>query len=431
LFQWKRKGNLVLGKMPSSEYSAKTSSGWADSKRVVYFNSDEYLGKKFLTKDAIIAGYNPSIRRPDAGNMHFGTASLLEHDSNFMLNAAERNLLKLLTFSPKARLSMKALVDGGKHGFIEWSSIEREWLFQCLTDAPGRQPLPVNLQNNGTRGQLRKYLAQLRDCPSCAFIETHENDPTDESVETGSIASNSLDDSRTAAQYSLSSKSMIYEAHALLHNEDESGAFTLRPSSKSAGSLECFFDDEVNDAEVQLILEHSNDDTYIDFMIQVAISNVLDAQASQSMKTLVKQWIDTSSLPLNDRTAEYQSTNNTAESMHLTNDRMFIRSRVNMMMRTKLNISESSKKLTAKLLSSLKSDDGEGVLSLKKQQDLVKMVDDFVNSLPEDTHRPESFDDNYIFGLDDYDDKVDSRFSGKPTKIDWETVNLDFDSILE
>jgi len=382
-----------------------------------------------------MAGYNATIQRKDSKDMLLGTGALLEHDSSVMLDNAERYLLKLLALSPKARLSMKTLVDGGKQTFMEWSCIEREWLFQCLIDAPGRDPLPVDFENNASREKLRKYLSHLRDCPPDAFREDSRNDHSDIQLETElNMVSNNLESSQSFIPKIEAKTSMSTQANALFYSEDD---LSSAHPSNAAASLEYIFDEENDDAQIQLILDNSNDDKYIDFMTQVAISNMLDAQASLSMKALSQQWLEKSSLSVSNGTAGnlhlVQSINDLPnETVFNGNDILYIRSRLKMTIQTKMRIAESSKKLTAKLLSSLRSEEGEGSLSTRKQQSLIDTVDDFVRSLPEDTHRPDSFSENYIFGLDYYDDKVDNRFSGKAkTKIDWETVNLDFDSILE
>ena len=52
---------------------------------------------------------------------------------------------------------------------IEWSDPDREWLFGCLTNAPGRAPLPSELEEIGNVAQLGEYLAGLPDVPSGAF----------------------------------------------------------------------------------------------------------------------------------------------------------------------------------------------------------------------------------------------------------------------
>lgn len=54
-------------------------------------------------------------------------------------------------------------------------------------------------------------------------------------------------------------------------------------------------------------------------------------------------------------------------------------------------------------------------LSQAKLERLDRMMDEFINSLPEDTHRPDSpgNDGSYEFGSDQYDDNIDPSFGGK------------------
>ena len=54
-------------------------------------------------------------------------------------------------------------------------------------------------------------------------------------------------------------------------------------------------------------------------------------------------------------------------------------------------------------------------LSQAELERLDKMMEDYVDSLPEDRHRPESpgSDGEYIFGSDEFDSDIDPHFGGR------------------
>jgi len=88
---------------------------------------------------------------------------------------AEDQLLLALVQYPPARHAMRSMGDAAASGgpassIIKWSDLDREWLFRSLIgDEDNRDPIPPELQDGGTAGQLREYLLSLDDVPEGAF----------------------------------------------------------------------------------------------------------------------------------------------------------------------------------------------------------------------------------------------------------------------
>jgi len=87
---------------------------------------------------------------------------------------AEDQLLRALVQYPPARHAMRSMGDAAASGpasnIIKWSDSDREWLFRSLIgDEDNRDPMPPELQDGGTAGQLREYLLSLDDVPEGAF----------------------------------------------------------------------------------------------------------------------------------------------------------------------------------------------------------------------------------------------------------------------
>ncbi|GMI37356.1 hypothetical protein TrCOL_g12200 [Triparma columacea] len=88
-----------------------------------------------------------------------------------MIDAAERRLLKTLIKYSRSRSAMKAAIAANfrqhdvvniKQKLIEWSSPDREWLFNNLVGCCGCEPLPITLDDGGMSSQIREHLIMER-----------------------------------------------------------------------------------------------------------------------------------------------------------------------------------------------------------------------------------------------------------------------------
>ena len=85
----------------------------------------------------------------------------------FMIDLAERRLLKTLIKHSGSRSATKAAIAANfrqhdvvkiKQKLIEWSSTDREWLFNNLVGCSGFGPLPITLDDGGMSNQIREHL---------------------------------------------------------------------------------------------------------------------------------------------------------------------------------------------------------------------------------------------------------------------------------
>ena len=142
-------------------------------KKPVYFNSNEYHGKQFLTPDAANAGYSNTVAVKDRSVIAKGVGALLQLDPGCLMTSAEDALLRMLVLYSSARKILRDSInisDGtgsNQNANIAWSIPEKAWLFSSLveraTDIPSNTTDPEHVL------RLRSYLAAMPDAPPDAF----------------------------------------------------------------------------------------------------------------------------------------------------------------------------------------------------------------------------------------------------------------------
>ena len=111
-------------------------------RRPVYFNSNEYHGRQFITQDAVEAGYAPNpVQTRDPSIFQRGVSSLLKPDADAITTHSENALLRQLILNPAARSFMKNWIQArtvikSSSSDINWSCSEKEWLMNCLVEDP-------------------------------------------------------------------------------------------------------------------------------------------------------------------------------------------------------------------------------------------------------------------------------------------------------
>jgi hypothetical protein len=145
-----------------------------EKKDPVYFNSNQYIGERYLTQQAMETGYLlSSSDKPAAGEslVDFTDRMLLERDADEMIAQAEGRLLHALAKFRQARDIMRSVYSASTFTppNMIWTSEERQWLFECLTGTSD-PPLSQELLESGSADQLRFEIAKLDDCPPNAFI---------------------------------------------------------------------------------------------------------------------------------------------------------------------------------------------------------------------------------------------------------------------
>ena len=166
-------------------------------KKPVYFNSNEYHGKQFLTPDAANAGYSNAVAVKDRSVIAKGVGALLQLDPECLMTSAEDALLRMLVLYSSARKILRDSInisDGtgsNQNADIAWSAPEKAWLFSCLveraTDIQSNMTGPENIN------RLRSYLAAMPDTPPTAFGKQRNETLGDISVNSvGSISNVAL-----------------------------------------------------------------------------------------------------------------------------------------------------------------------------------------------------------------------------------------------
>jgi len=112
-----------------------------DEDKVVFFNSNEYHGERFLTDEALSAGYFNSVAPRDPDLLVKGINSMVEKSIEQLLLVVEADLLRTLLDFPSARLSLGRIIamghSVGSKNVIAWSTPEKAWLFDLLTQEDG------------------------------------------------------------------------------------------------------------------------------------------------------------------------------------------------------------------------------------------------------------------------------------------------------
>lgn len=136
---------------------------------MVFFNSNDFHGDQFLTKEAEYAGYTKGKVVKDGALLEKGIGVLISDDQECKGALAEQRLLRNLVLYPSARSAMRDAVSTsdatGASPEIDWSTTERAWLFHILV-LKGSE-IPFSVVNNPQ--MLWKFLSNRHDAPLGAF----------------------------------------------------------------------------------------------------------------------------------------------------------------------------------------------------------------------------------------------------------------------
>lgn len=361
--------------------------------KFVYFNSNQYLGNV------------PSI---DSEGVPFTSLSnqLLNQNADKILLSAESRLLKAMIHFGSARLAMKAALANRENspGLIEWSSPEREWLFHCLTESPGHEPLPQKLQGGGTAEELMNYLQTRSDAPDGAFATELKNSNQSPSYSDG----NTWFDSTFV---------------------DEVSDGEVRKSLR--GSLDEFFDDTDDVTKLKLDKYAVSHDERAELTVQEAVATMLKAAAMKRLSKLKEAWkISLDCLAIRKVAENAENKDNRTESaesslkqlpyedlttIELEGHCKTLGEEVLKSMSIVRELSESLTHLGRRLLDYCVAAGAEGRNSRSKQEELAKMLEEHIASLPDDREKP-GYEDGYIFGSDEFRDDIDHRYGGIQTE---------------
>jgi hypothetical protein len=385
LFLKSNEDNLILGN------DGKVPKWKRRKQNVVYFNSNEYLGNDVR-----------NVARQASANLV--STNILNQDGDKLLLGAEFRLLKAMVQFSTARHAMKAALlnrDKNAPALIEWSIPEREWLFHCLTESPGHEPLPQELLKGESIAHLKNYFENRTDVPNGAFAAQNRNQTKCDSYIDGATRFDSavVDDFVNSKKESYARK----------------------------GTLDVFFDESDDVINVSLDEYSPSHNERAELTVQEAVATMLKASALKRLNSFKYEWSNAS-----DAFAKRQVlTNETLTGLeqeqgiistyaNLNDAELKIKcndlgNEVVDAMNVVTELSESLKQLSRRLLDYCSSDGTEGKNSEAKQKELAHMLEVHIASLPDDRDKP-GYSDDYVFGSDQFRDDIDTRYGGIPSQ---------------
>ena len=428
---------------------------------LVYFNSNRYLGERYLSHDAIHAGYRLGGDRPLPGEsiLEFTEKKLLERDADEMILQAESRLLHALAKFPKARTAMRTVYSASTFGpaSMHWTRKEREWLFLCLSGSPEiHPPLPLELLDGGTPFQLHSHLANRADCPEnafgkdivCSFTNKNgcpnsyttfstvngTNNRVDSSV--GRHSDFDADDSNTNSfensipymermdseeEESDSVQKTPLEADPILTETKIRTSKTSKCSRHVMGCLDEYFL-AAEDVFPSFCKSRIAQETRAELTVQETVASLLRATAMKRFYS-AKSKLSMIVLEMDHREnlVRYKPSDNVLSRVSLEKlQELFtkIGSEVIDAQKSLYEADRSCDRVNSHLLDYSISNGVQYKMSQAEIERLDKVMEEHVASLPEDTHRPTTpgGDGTYVFGTDEYDDNIDSNYGGRNPK---------------
>lgn len=428
-------GRKLQGGIPTRELS------YSDELRIkspVYFNSNSYLGyPEILQKSNKIL-----------------TVENLQEKPDLQLILAEEKMLRILIEYAPARKAMKLSMENLKRNsnncgtcdILEWSSSDRRWLFHKLvgTYTDDRDnALPTELQDGGTPSQLHEFLSECQDAPSNAFktkisslgnrgskevasdikenitfrqTEFDNEEEVDSSVETWNKITS---DNAVVPLFTWNNDSIGEENSAVENFLEESNYHIINENSlsinsaTSIGSLDKFFVREEFDPLSDPFFSSSElpkHETLADLIVQETVATMLRGAAMKKLAIAKDAWYTAKTALLVRKSGQgvkYNSiTNHTAFQQYFTLDVSDLEREIFMLEGSLKNCMDTAKELqiaarrVGSQLLDYSSTTSQRKSSTIGEDALAKVVDEFVNSLPEDALVPESNEneDHFVVG---------------------------------
>ena len=395
----KRKMHLGEVSAPREENRIRADTpvfedGRVNQKRdgIVYFNSNRYLG---------FSSGNERTSSSGESMIEYTERKLLDSpDPDQLILQAESRLLHALAKFPQARMAMRTVYSTSTFGpsNLRWSREELEWLFLCLTGSPDIDPpIPPELLDGGNRLQLHSYLASRDDCPNGAF--NHD------------ITKTLVDSFESAVNGSVSEEVPIPD-----NNADD----VILDRSILNGSLDEYFLD--TDMFPSFTNNTITSETRAEMTVQETVATLLRATAMKRF-AIAKSKLTRIVTEMDRRESGDATSVNLAASNDFSDlspdelQELFLKVGHDVVdaQRSLYESERSTDRVNSHLLDYSVTNGVQYKLSQAKLERLDRMMDEFINSLPEDTHRPDSpgNDGSYEFGSDQYDDNIDPSFGGK------------------
>lgn len=422
----------------------------------VYFNSNRFLGERYLTPDAAQAGYTLGVNdipSPGESLVDFTEKRLFERDADQMILQAESRLLHALSKFPQARNAMRTVYSASTFSpsNMKWTSEEREWLFLCLTGSPViNPPLPMELLDGGTPLQLYSHLSNREDCPNGAFgvlksswisgerkplvrvidseVEASVNQQLDGDTTTATIISNFDPDEQATYEETdldpVSSSSVSVEVEPAQSDWTEEGE-----ENDSSDTIKGMLDEYFLDADDLFPSFNQNKiatETRAELTVQETVATLLRATATKRFATakakfssvvnemdrrVNEETVDTQQRPQSPKDGDFAD----LSSEELQDLFEILGTEVMEAQKSLYESDRSTDRVNAHLLDYSVSNGVQYKLSQAELERLDKLMEDHIANLPEDAHRPETWDGDglYVFGEDEESDGVDAQFGGR------------------
>ena len=441
------KHNMILGVASSGnedkhkQVKAETSLFDEPNKRsqrendLVYFNSNQYHGERYLTAEAMDAGYQLTHQdRPlqDESLVEFTDRMVLERNAGNMILQAEDRLLHALAKFPQARNVMKTVYTPSTftQPNMKWSSEERQWLFECLAGFSD-PPLPDELLDGGNAIQLRSQLAIRQDCPPGAFVPEPihssmsfdtSNAYSEAALEGDSHFDQMLSNGADEMNTNLSSADVLdgcTELDSLPAVEENVSAQHI---AGDKGSLDEYFLD-ASDLFPSFGNTKIEKETRAELTVQETVATLLRASSinrfSSVKSKLAKIVFEMDRRADADSEQERQSffdeefTDTSREDLQEMFEHVAMEA-----MDAQMALYESDRstdRVNAHLLDYSTTNSVQYKLSQAEGERLERMMNDHISSLPDDHHRPDTpgDDGSYVFGSDQDSDEIDARYGGR------------------
>ena len=386
-----REENRILADTPVFESKGRMKQ---NRDGIVYFNSNRYLGLSPGDKSTSSSG--ESIVAVTEKKLLDGP------DPDQLIMQAESRLLHALAKFPQARMAMRTVYSSSTFGpsNLRWTTDEREWLFLCLTGSPDISPrVPLELLDGGTRLQLHLYLANRYDCPNGAFSHEIMKSLGDFYPEDGSEVKN-----ESTLEATMS--------------DNDAFDSTLDDSHQNGSLDEYFFDTDMFPSFTNNTI---TSETRAELTVQETVASLLRATAmkrfanAKSKLTNIVHEMDLRAID-DSKSVNLVARNDFSE---LTPDELqdlFLKAGNDVVdaQRSLYESERSTDRVNSHLLDYSVTNGVQYKLSQAKLDRLDRMMEEFIASLPEDNHRPETpgNDGSYEFGYDQFNDQVDPSFGG-------------------
>ena len=356
----------------------------------------------------MLAGYSLGDGdKPGQGEsiVEFTARKLFDQDADSMIMQAETRLLSALAQFPQARGTMRTVYSTSVFGptRLRWTSEEREWLFLCLSGSDEALPrVPERILQDGSLFAIREHLMSRSDCPKGAFsanFELAEPDDTNILIESDDHPDVELHEHDKVDLESLNVDASEYENETDAEPPDPFAQYA--GDGLEVGLLDGFFrvDTDMFPSFSNSVIAH---ETRAELTVQETVATLLHATAMKRFalaKSKLQSIVEEMDRRLMDEET-FSSDSSAISSKELEEQWINVGNEV---VEAQMSLYESERscdRINSHLLDYSVSNGVQFKQSQAELDRLDQMMEEHIESLPEDTHRPlaRGDDGDYIFG---------------------------------